>query len=292
MRPPFTIVGIGEGLFDCFPDGRQLPGGAPFNFAVQANRIASRFGGRAVPVTRIGKDDLGRKFAASIQAPLEGLQWDPVHPTGRVDVTLERGEPRYQIAENVAWDFIEYVPLECDAVCFGTLAQRSPRSRESIHRFVTSTPARALRLFDINLRQHYWDFSLIEQGLNLANAVKLNEEEMRIVSDLFDMESPVEFLTRFPLRTVILTQGAKGTTMYTREGITRGEPVSFKLAPNADSVGAGDASAAAATVGLVCGWPAKNVVALANTIGAWVASQPGALPDLPESIFSVAPSLT
>lgn len=283
---PFTIIGIGEALFDSYPDGRRLPGGAPFNFAVQAHRIATRFGGRAFAVTRVGDDPLGREFLAAREAPRDGIQIDPAHPTGRVEVTVgARGEPHYVIEENVAWDFIEYRPLACDAVCFGSLAQRSPLSRQSIQRFVAATPDNALRLFDVNLRQHYWDRDLIQQSLHLATAVKLNDEELRVVSGLFGAADPAQLLHRFSLDAVVLTRGEAGTTLVTRHGATSGEPVRYPPAPDADAVGAGDACAAAVAVGLVLKWPAEQVVALANRVGAYVASRRGALPELPDYVF-------
>jgi fructokinase len=288
----FTIVGIGEALFDCYADGRCLPGGAPLNFAVQAHRLATRFGGRAVAVTRVGDDELGRKFLAGLDAPREGIQIDSVHPTGRVEVTVAGGEPHYVIEENVAWDFIEYAPLECDAVCFGSLAQRSPTSRASIQKFVANTPGTALRLFDVNLRQNYWSRDLIEQSLGLANAVKLNEEEVRIVGEMFGLREPAEFLTRFELATVVLTRGPRGTTLVTREGATEGAPVRCEAAPDADAVGAGDACAATVAVGLVCGWPPAQVVKMANQVGAFVASRRGALPELPLDELCVSAHLT
>jgi fructokinase len=287
VQASFTIAAAGEALFDCYADGRRLPGGAPFNFGVQAHRLASRYGGRAVPVTRIGDDELGHEFLGLLDVPREGVQIDAVHPTGRVDVTIVDGEPHYEIARNVAWDFIEYHPLECDAICFGTLAQRSPKSRDSIQKLVANTPASALRLFDINLRQHFWNRDVIERGLELATAVKLNRHEMSVVSEMLRVDGPAELRTAFSLDAVVLTQGELGTSLYTREGVVVGDPVAYTPSQDADAVGAGDACAAAIAVGLVCQWPLDRVVNLANRIGAWVASQRGALPPLPEQIFDL-----
>lgn len=286
VSPSFTIAGIGEALFDCYPDGRCLLGGAPFNFAVQAHRIASRFGGRAVAVTRIGDDALGHDFLGALSTPREGIQLDAEHPTGRVEVTVHNGEPQYRIFEHVAWDFIEYRPIECDAVCFGTLAQRSQVSRDSIQRFVAQTPTTALRLFDINLRQRFWDRPVIEQSLELANAVKLNRDEMAVISEMFRIQSPAELRSAFSLDTVILTEGEDGTSLYTHDEVVKGKPVRFACAPDADAVGAGDACAAATTVGLVMKLPLPQVVNFANTVGAYVASRRGALPELPDEIFN------
>ena len=286
MLPPFTIAGLGEALFDCYPDGRRLLGGAPFNFAVQAHRIASRFGGRAIPITRIGDDEFGREFLGGLTTTREAIQIDAVHPTGRVDVTVIAGEPHYNITEKVAWDFLEFHPFQCEAVCFGTLAQRAPVSRDSIQRFVAQMPRSSLRLFDINLRQHFWDRTVIEQSLDLATAAKLNRDEMNVIAEMFRLDGPADLRSAFSLDSVILTEGEGGTSLFTRDRVVRGKPVRFDPAPDADAVGAGDACAAAITVGLVAGWPLDQVVNFANTIGAYVASRRGALPELPDAIFA------
>lgn len=280
-----TIVGIGEALWDCFPDGRRLPGGAPFNFAVQADRLIRPFGGRAVPVTRIGDDAEGRELLAALPVTHDAIEVDPVHPTGRVEVTLVGGEPCYEIARDAAWDFIECPQFPCDAVCWGTLAQRSPISRSNIDRFVANTPDSTLRLFDINLRQQFWDRGVIERGLELATAVKLNRDEMEIVAEMFGLADPRGLLHRFHLKTVVLTRGAQGTMILTSDNEVSGDPVSFPSEEDADPVGAGDACAAAVTVGLVLGWPLERIVRAANQIGAWVASRKGALPPLPNHTF-------
>jgi fructokinase len=209
---------------------------------------------------------------------------DAMHPTGRVDVTILDGEPQYRIAEHVAWDFIEFHPFACDAVCFGTLAQRSLQSRDSIQRFVAQVPRGSLRLLDINLRQHYWSRSIIEESLDLANAVKLNREEMDVIGGMFKVKGPAELRSSFSLDFVVLTEGELGTSLYTRDQVIQGEPVRFDPAPDADAVGAGDASAAAIAIGVVLKWPFERVVAVANRTGAFVASRRGALPELPESV--------
>lgn len=278
----FTIAGIGEALFDVFADGRRLPGGAPFNFSVQAHRIASRAGGCALAVTRIGDDAAGRAFLGALEGSSEGVQIDPRYPTGEVRVTIVDDEPAYQIAEDVAWDHIECdeaLAARCDAVCFGTLAQRRRTSRESIQRFVRATRPDALRLFDINLRQSYWDREVIAQSLELANAMKLNHHECLIVKEMFGIHDPMEMLEAFGLEFIAHTRGAEGTTLYTRGGIIEGSPVHYSSDDDADAVGAGDACAAAIAVGYVCRWPLHRVVAAANHAGSYVASHRGALAD-------------
>ena len=156
------IVGIGELLWDVFPDGRKVPGGAPFNFAFHCHQ----FGHKAVIVSRLGNDDLGRELREAVKGfglSDEFIQTDDRHETGTVQVTLTDGQPSYRITENVAWDAMEWnerlqdLAHNCRAVCFGTLAQRSEPSGTTIRQFVTaSRSAEALRVFDVNLRQHYY----------------------------------------------------------------------------------------------------------------------------------------
>lgn len=281
-----TIVGLGESLFDVYPDGKCKLGGAPLNFAVHAKQL----GANAVPVTRVGGDDAGREVIAALTEwgiCTDFIQVDPVLPTGIVRVTVgDRGEPEYEITEPSAWDAIEWngaaeaLADTCHAVCFGTLAQRSARSRDSIQQFVACAP-QALRLFDVNLRQHYFSDGILQQGFELANAVKLNATEVRILET-----SPECLMERFGLTYVILTQGERGTVLYTPHGRFEGSPVSYPPAVSADSVGAGDGCAAAIVIGLLAGRPPRDVVMLANRVGAYIASQTGATPLLPPELVS------
>jgi fructokinase len=299
-----TIIGLGEALFDVFPDGRQVLGGAPLNAAVHAHQMAAVLGAGAcgIPASRIGQDELGRRLTGELTArgiPTIGLQHDPDRPTGQVRVTLHGNEPSYEIVEDAAWDRLEFsdtwtdLARACDAVCFGTLAQRSPPARATIQRFLESA-RHARRMFDVNLRQHYFSAELIRRSCERATVVKLNEQELPRVHQLLGLtsgaasldEQATTLLVYFGLEAVVLTRGAAGTVLYTLVGKTQGEPVRFPAQPDADSVGAGDACAAGILVGMLLGWPAARTVALANAVGAYVAAQAGATPHLPPSLLA------
>lgn len=293
MPHGFVIVGIGEALFDLFPDGAQVLGGAPLNFAVHAHQIGSRFGGDAYPVSRLGNDQLGRRARAAVAALSVSdafLQTDPVRRTGVVNVTLdEQRQPSYEIATGVAWDAIEFddglrrLAESCNAVCFGTLGQREAASRATIQSFVAAAKG-AIRLFDVNLRQHFHSPDLIRHCCELASAIKLNEEELARLPEMLGIHGdPIEWLGQeFDLDQILLTRGALGTTLYTPGGVFSGEPVRYPMERGADSVGAGDACAAAAVVALVRGLEPPEIVRMANHAGAFVASRAGATPILPE----------
>ncbi len=287
------IAGIGEALFDVFPGGIRRLGGAPVNFAVHAAQLLGG-NGCAIAVSRAGRDDLGREIRAALTGfGLDDsfLQEDADRPTGQVLVSVDHaGNPSYEILCDVAWDAIEYtddlrrLAASCDAVCFGTLAQRSERSRESIQRFVSDAKS-AWRLFDINLRQHFYDSSILERGFALATAAKLNEDELIVVARLFQLEpDPQVVRRRFGLEHVIYTRGERGTVICASAGTYEGTPARFERQPDADPVGAGDACAAAVTVGILSRWPLQQVADFANQVGAYVASRPGGAPKLPDGL--------
>jgi len=301
-----TVVGLGEALFDVFPD-RKILGGAPLNVAVMAHQLLAPLGGRGIVASRIGWDDNGdallrelanRKMSTSYLQPNSG------HRTGEVQVEIVEGEPKYHIIEDVAWDYLEFgdrlqsLAGSCDAVCFGTLAQRSPASRQAIHLFLEAA-RQAIRLFDVNLRQKYYSTGVLMQSCRQATWLKLNEAELEGVSRELDFVKKVTgspspetliplFLSEYALDGVALTRGRKGTLLFTREGSFTSEPVRYEPQPGADPVGAGDACSAGLLVGLLLNWPLEEVARLANTMGAFVASRPGATPQLPREIVRLA----
>jgi fructokinase len=288
LAHPPTIVGIGEVLWDMLPAGKQL-GGAPANFAYHARAL----GADAVVVSRVGDDDAGREILRRL-APLgldtRFITTDPVHPTGVVDVRLDaRGVPEYVIREPVAWDFIPAdaasldLARRADAVCFGTLAQRSPVSRDSIRAFLRATGPGCLRVFDINLRQSYLERRLVEDLLALSDVLKLNDEELPVVGRLLEIPGDGRdvvnrLLADYPLRLVAVTRGPDGSALYTR-GRTSDVP---GTPPEriADTVGAGDAFTAAIVTGLLRGDDLDRVNAFANRLASYVCSQPGATPTI------------
>ena len=315
MSTAFTIVGLGESLFDVFPD-RAILGGAPLNVAYHAHQLCSASGGRGVVASRVGTDELGRRILEELWTrglTTDFLQIDNQHPTGRVDITLRHGEPTYDFLADVAWDHLEWTPgwrqlaETCDAVVFGTLAQRCPNSRATVQRFA-ETAQQAIRLFDVNLRVTFFDADTLRRGAELATAIKLNADELPIVLRLLSLADDVadstltekssggahrllQAFSQTGLRYVVVTRGEQGTELVTHEASVRGPVARFEQHPQADNVGAGDACSAGLLWGWINGWTAERTVTLANRLGAFVASQPGATPAMPGSHATSASSL-
>ena len=286
----FTVIGLGEVLWDLLPAGRQL-GGAPANFSYQAGAL----GAHAMMVTRVGNDDLGREVIErfrKMKLPSATVQVDPVRPTGTVTVTLnEKGVPQYAFADDTAWEQLAATHSAltaisgAHAVCFGTLGQRNPVARKAIQQLVAAAPADALRIFDINLRLDFYSREMIEQSLRLSNVLKLNDEELTVLTDMFSLQGTVRqriewFVRTFGLKAVVLTSGSLGSLIHQegRWSEVRPQPVLV-----ADTVGAGDAFTAALTMGLLSGMDLSEVHGIADEIARYVCSQPGATPSMPEA---------
>ncbi|MBI1335353.1 MAG: carbohydrate kinase [Phycisphaera sp.] len=308
LHPRFTVVGLGEALFDIFPDAQVL-GGAPLNVAVHAHQLAGPLGGRGVVVSRVGQDELGNLVIDELKnrgMTPDYLQADPDHDTGKVYVTLDaRGQPSFEIVRNVAWDWLSFDPQDetlarqCEAVCFGSLAQREAQARNAIYRFL-DTARRAVRLFDVNLRQDYFDRHILDRSLSMATACKLNVDELPRVMKLVHAVKATDagddaacdamaraLLEKYTLRFVALTRGERGTVIYDPQGRHEGTKASYPMQDRADAVGAGDACGAAILVGVLRRWPMKKVADLANRVGAYVASVPGATPRLPDDLLQM-----
>jgi fructokinase len=280
-------------LWDLLPEGERL-GGAPANFAV----MAARLGNRAAILSRIGRDELGRKAVATLEelpVDTEFLQVDARHETGRATIELRDGQPGYTIHEPVAWDFLElsgeWVSLaeRADAVCFGTLAQRNRASRQTIQELVAQTRAECLRVFDVNLRAPHVSAEVVEESLELASVLKMNDHEVPLVMELLGLEAEADlraagcrFLREFPeLRLVAVTRGGHGSLLVGRDGRDEHPGIPVEVA---DAIGAGDAFTAAMLHALLRGESLAAVNEAANRCGAWVASQSGGMPELPEEI--------
>lgn len=290
---PKTVVGLGELLWDMLPSGKKL-GGAPANFAY----ISSLFGNRGVVASRVGVDDLGSEALEQLKLlQLEDtcIQHDSGHPTGTVGVALDSyGQPTFNIFENVAWDYLEWnddwstLAQSADVVCFGSLAQRSAQSRETIHRFLNATRHDALRIFDVNLRQNYFSRELLEDSLALADVAKLNDAELPIVLSTLGLPASSELdntralLERFSLRLVCLTKGGAGSVLVAENASD--EHPGFEVAVS-DTVGAGDAFTAALAYYFALGAPLSLINTRANRVGSWVASVPGAMPSITREEF-------
>ncbi|HEY9232812.1 MAG TPA: carbohydrate kinase [Blastocatellia bacterium] len=282
----FTIVGLGEIVWDLLPGGPQL-GGAPTNFAYFANLL----GNHSVVASRVGADTLGVETLARLQQsglPTGYVQVDDAHATGTVRVRVDQqGQPDFTISETVAWDFLELTPQwqelagMADAVCFGSLAQRSAASRQTIQRFLQATRADALRVFDVNLRQAFYSEEVLAASLSRAKVVKLNHQELPIVAAMFgvacgDDEAQARALLQAQaLEMVCVTRGAHGSLLVSATEAIAHEGFAVTTA---DTVGAGDAFTAALTHHYLRGAALAEINQAANFLGAWVASQIGATP--------------
>lgn len=292
---PKIIVGIGEVLWDMLPGGKQL-GGAPANFAYHAKALGSDNSVSYI-ISAIGNDTLGTE----IQSQLNKLNINHTHlhisnalKTGSVSVSLDnQGLPGYTIEQNVAWDFIPKIPDNfqhpIDAICFGTLAQRSPVSRESIQNFLATLPETTLKIFDINLRQSFFSQKIIESSLTLANILKINDDELKIISKLLNIPGNEEqqlktISRRYTIKLGILTRGSSGSLLYT-ENNTSVHP-GFKI-KSKDTVGAGDAFTAAVVIGLLKGFELDKINDCANQIASYVCSRSGATPELPAKLVNL-----
>ena len=284
------VVGLGEVLWDMLPEGRKI-GGAPVNFAYHAGQ----FGIDTMAVSAIGNDKLGEDTIAEMNGKhLNHIFPSVPYPTGSVQVNLdEKGVPAYDIKENVAWDNIpftneiESVARSCRAVCFGSLAQRNAVSRNTIRKFIESTPSGCIRIFDINLRQNFYTSNVIRDSLEHCNILKINDEEIMLVSRMFNYDSSnIENVCRtimedFSLEMVILTCGTKGSYIFTKGG------VSFMPTPKvnvADTVGAGDSFTGSFCAAILRGLPVAEAHKKAVEVSAYVCTQNGAMPEIPESM--------
>jgi fructokinase len=299
MSNPLTVVGLGEALWDVLPGGKVL-GGAPLNVACHVHNLLGAVGGESVVAGRVGIDPLGDEVVRDLSRrgmTADCVQRDTDHPTSTVNVTLAGGQPSYTFTDDIAWDHLELTPewaelaRRCNAVCFGTLAQRSPKSRRVIWEFLDAAP-QALRLFDVNLRQSFFDRESIVEGCRRATIVKLNDEELDTIARMLDLPAGTQhdrlarLRDRLKLEAVVFTRGKRGTLVVHRDGVEDPAPLDYPPAANADSVGAGDACSAGIIAGWLLGWSPARTAKLANCLGAYVASQPGATPELPPEIIS------
>lgn len=285
------VVGIGEVLWDLLPSGKQM-GGAPANFAYHAWAL----GADALAISRVGNDALGRELLDRMRGlglRVDGIEVDVEAPTSTVTVSVDdEGQPRFTIHENVAWDRLAATEdalkaaAHADVICFGSLAQRSEQSRAAIHRLVSASSRNALRIFDINLRQHFYSQEVIEQSLKLANVLKVNDTEWPVLAEMFSLRGGIReqihgLAGGHALHVVALTRGGEGSLLFANGGWSDHPGVKTKVA---DTVGAGDSFTAAMALGLLAGWDLDLVNKRANEVAAHVASCPGATPVLPAEL--------
>ena len=279
------IAGIGDILWDCFPEGRKI-GGAPANFAY----YMKQFGFESLMISAVGEDELGAEIHETLdRIGLDHLLQTVDYPTGTVMIELDdNGIPTYRIIENVSYDNISYteqidqIAKKCTVLCFGTLAQRNSVSRDSIRRFLQAMPQtdEIYKVFDINLRQNFYDKDIVAESLRLCNVFKVNDEELAVVKDMFgysggdDQEVCRQILSDWDLKYLILTCGTSGSYVY-----ADGEE-SFLPTPEvevADTVGAGDSFIGTFMALILKGATVKEAHKLAVAVSAYVCTQYGGM---------------
>jgi fructokinase len=297
MRKPLRVAAIGELLWDLLPDGPAL-GGAPANFAAILAQMSACAADNSTDevflVTCVGNDPLGTQAREQLIAHYvrpDYISVDRSHPTGTVEVLLDADHgPLYRIHENVAWDYVpETPPLlalapTLDAICFGTLAQRSPVTQATLRSLVAATPAQCLRVFDVNLRKPDWTAETVAWGCAHATILKMNQEEVAPVSRAVGVahnQTPLQvahsLLDRFPIQLIAITRGRNGSLLVTREAVYDHPGIP---AHGTDSIGAGDCFTAALTYSSLRHRPLPVLAEAANRWGAWAASQRGGMPFL------------
>ncbi len=286
MKKP-VVIGIGEILWDILPSGKRL-GGAPANFAYDAAAL----GARSCIVSAVGGDPAGREILEHVRRAgidPEYIAVDPEHPTGTVSVQVDcRGIPSFTIHEGAAWDNIVFnersgdLAAAADAVCFGTLAQRSETSRKSIFRFIESVPADCLRIYDVNLRQRYYSSEIIRESLRQCDVLKLNEQELVVVAEILSIGgSESEILQRitrdYGLKLAALTLGEKGSRLASPGEDSFMEALKVQVV---DTIGAGDAFTAALTMGLLQRLPLRVIHENATRLAGFVCTHHGAASEM------------
>ena len=287
------IAGLREVLWDAFPDGEKF-GGAPANFTCHCHSL----GAETYVISCVGDDRRGaeaREFLDNHGVNTSALVTSDRHETGVVLVTLDtRGRPEYEIKEGVAWDNIPWtdemaaIAPELDAVCFGSLCQRNAVSRETIRRFLDATRPDCLRVFDINIRQSFYNREVVLSSLATASALKLNDDELPILAGMLgiagsDEEQLRAIVEQCGLRLAVLTCGPKGALMMTLDASNFTAPPDD---PVVNTVGAGDSFTAATVMGFLGGAPLADINRNANELATYVCTQHGAVPPLPESLIT------
>lgn len=293
MKPANDLfaIGIGEILWDLLPEGKML-GGAPTNFAFHASQMNVN----AAIISAVGKDPLGDEILQIIKGKsLISLIQVNNKPTGTVSVTLDKaGIPAYIIHENVAWDYVETTGTgleyakKAKAICFGSLAQRSHTTKNTIQNILKTASPEAIKVFDINIRQNFYNFELIDKSLQLANILKINEEELNLLAQMLDLRGEEIELTKkimdiYQLNSLALTKGNQGSWLFSQQNSSFIPTPDVKVA---DTVGAGDSFTAAMVAGFLHGLPFEEVHQLAVDVSAYVCTKGGATPVLPKNLIS------
>ena len=292
MNKKRYVVGLGEVLWDVLPEGKKL-GGAPANFAYHAGQFLGS--DNTIAISALGEDQLAEETIEALREhKLNDLLPRVPYPTGTVQVTLaEGGIPTYDIKENVAWDNIPFdddiaaIAANCRAVCFGSLAQRNVVSRTTIQKFLDATPEDCVKIFDINLRQQFYTKEIIQESIRRCNILKINDEELVLIGRMFgypglDIENKCWLiLGKYNLDMLVLTCGTNGSYVFTPGN------VSFQETPKvtvADTVGAGDSFTGSFVGSILGGKSVAEAHRTAVRVSAFVCTQNGAMPVVPEEL--------
>jgi fructokinase len=291
MNKKFKVAGIGEVLWDKLPQGDVL-GGAPANVAFHASQL----GAESYIISAVGNDNLGNEIISRLSVKGINLHINrAAYPTGTVKVTLnEQGVPDFVITKDVAWDHIELTSEsfdlagQLDAVCFGSLAQRNTMSHNSITKFLDLLPHKTLKIFDINLRQNFYTKQLINDSLANSDILKINDDELLIISELLGMKGDEEYLCRklldtYELELVAYTCGAKGSYLF---GENEKSYLKTPVVKVKDTIGAGDSFTAALMVSLLNGCILSECHLLAVDIASFVCEHDGAMPEYSEELLN------
>jgi len=285
------VVGLGEVLWDLLPE-RTCLGGAPANFAY----ITTLMGDQGIVASRVGEDARGLDALRRMEElglDIDHVQTDGERATGTVNVELDgNGQARFEIAHPAAWDGLEWtldwrhLAEKADAVCFGSLAQRSEASRATIRRFLQAVSPDAVKVFDVNLRQAYYSQEVLAESMGLADIVKLNDEELPQVMSLGkvahgsredELSAARRLIDTYDLQLVCITRGGRGSLLVRGDKGDASEHPGFRVRV-ADTVGSGDAFTAGLVHEYLQGASLDLMNEVANLVGAWVASEVGAMP--------------
>ena len=286
------VIGIGEIVWDTFPDGAVL-GGAPLNFAF----VAGELGCEPVIISAVGRDTLAEdtlKRVPDIGLDISTIQRNDL-PTGRVLIELDnQGIPRYEIVENVSWDAIECTEREmaivadADALCWGSLAQRTPGSEKAVVRLLDAAKPGCLKIFDINIRQHYYSREVLANSLKRADILKLNDDELPLVAEIFSLSGDAGamisgLIGMFDLSMVIYTAGASFSEIYDKMGCI--SHIDTPKVDVIDTVGAGDSFTAGFIASRLNGASVREAHERAVRVSAYMCTQKGAINTISKDIW-------
>lgn len=282
------ILSYGEILWDIFPDYKK-PGGSPANLAYHLNAL----GNKPRLVTRIGNDPLGNElvhFMSDKELPTDFIQVDPSIPTGTVGVEFNDGEPSYTIHQPAAWDEIEFndqildLSSSADAICFASLSQRADQSAKTLNKILKTAKNECLKVFDLNLREPFIDRETVLRNIELSDVIKFNEDELAVVAKWTNTDNlPSHILKRHPGKSILITLGAKGSALVNSSG--KFQQDAYPITGQGDFVGVGDAFLASVTHLILQQAEPQIILKKANQYAAYVASQKGGMPEIPDHII-------